>query len=114
MGRPDRVLVAYGTKHGATAEIAEAIGTALRVAGLETKRRRLALATARRRQACCLSSLARARGNGVRLLATPGVATVWSGPRWLPRLSPKEKNPCELPMCSYTILGNSRHGNVNR
>ena len=35
MSGPDRVLVAYGTKHGATAEIAEAIGTALRVAGLE-------------------------------------------------------------------------------
>jgi menaquinone-dependent protoporphyrinogen oxidase len=30
----DRVLVACGTKFGATAEIAEAIGTALRVAGL--------------------------------------------------------------------------------
>src|SRR5438477_3803419 len=30
-----RVLVAYGTKFGSTAEIAEAIGTTLRVAGLE-------------------------------------------------------------------------------
>ena len=33
----DRVLVAYGTKFGATAEIAEAIGTAIRVAGLEVE-----------------------------------------------------------------------------
>ena len=31
----ERVLVAYGTKFGSTAEIAQAIGTALRVAGLE-------------------------------------------------------------------------------
>jgi menaquinone-dependent protoporphyrinogen oxidase len=31
----DRILVAYGTKHGATAEIAEAIGGVLRVAGFE-------------------------------------------------------------------------------
>jgi len=31
----DRVLVAYDTKYGATAEIAQAIGTALRVAGLD-------------------------------------------------------------------------------
>ena len=30
-----RVLVAYGTKNGATGEIAEAIGEALRQAGLE-------------------------------------------------------------------------------
>jgi menaquinone-dependent protoporphyrinogen oxidase len=30
-----RILVAYGTKHGATAEIAAAIGDALRAAGLE-------------------------------------------------------------------------------
>jgi menaquinone-dependent protoporphyrinogen oxidase len=35
MSGADRVLVAYGTKHGATAEIAEAIGAALRAAGLE-------------------------------------------------------------------------------
>jgi menaquinone-dependent protoporphyrinogen oxidase len=35
MGSPDRILVAYGTKHGATAEIAAAIGDALRVAGFE-------------------------------------------------------------------------------
>jgi len=32
----DRVLVAYATKHGATAEIAEKIGQALREAGLPT------------------------------------------------------------------------------
>ncbi len=31
----ERVLVAYGSKFGSTAEIAQAIGTALRVAGLE-------------------------------------------------------------------------------
>jgi menaquinone-dependent protoporphyrinogen oxidase len=35
MGDKDRVLVAYGTKHGATAEIAEAIGKALRATGLD-------------------------------------------------------------------------------
>jgi menaquinone-dependent protoporphyrinogen oxidase len=34
MNGADRVLVAYGTKHGATAEIAEAIADTLRVAGL--------------------------------------------------------------------------------
>ncbi len=34
MAQRDRVLVAYGTKHRATAEIAEAIGRALREAGL--------------------------------------------------------------------------------
>lgn len=32
---PGRVLVAYGSKHGATAEIAEAIGRALGAAGME-------------------------------------------------------------------------------
>ena len=37
---PGRVLVAYGTKHGATAEIAEAIGAALRDTGLEVDVRR--------------------------------------------------------------------------
>ena len=31
----DRVLVAHGSKTGSTAEIAEAVGTTLRVAGLE-------------------------------------------------------------------------------
>jgi menaquinone-dependent protoporphyrinogen oxidase len=31
----ERVLVAYGSKYGSTAEIAQAIGTTLRVAGLE-------------------------------------------------------------------------------
>ena len=35
MSGKERVLVAYGSKHGATAEIAEALGMALRVAGLE-------------------------------------------------------------------------------
>ncbi len=35
MSDKDRVLVAYGTKHGATAEIAQAIGRTLRAAGLE-------------------------------------------------------------------------------
>jgi menaquinone-dependent protoporphyrinogen oxidase len=35
MNVEDRVLVAYGTKHGATGEIAEAIAKALRSAGLE-------------------------------------------------------------------------------
>jgi menaquinone-dependent protoporphyrinogen oxidase len=35
MSDSDRVLVAYGTKYGATAEIADAIGTALRAAGLD-------------------------------------------------------------------------------
>ena len=35
MSDKDRVLVAYGTKHGATAEIAQAIGSTLRAAGLE-------------------------------------------------------------------------------
>ena len=35
MNDADRVLVTYGTKYGATAEIAEAIGTALCAAGLE-------------------------------------------------------------------------------
>jgi menaquinone-dependent protoporphyrinogen oxidase len=35
MSDRDRVLVAYGTRHGATAEIAEAIGKTLRTAGLE-------------------------------------------------------------------------------
>ena len=34
MSDPDRVLVAYGTKHGATAGIAEAIGRTLAAAGL--------------------------------------------------------------------------------
>lgn len=32
----DRVLVAYATKHGSTAEMAERIGAVLRAAGLET------------------------------------------------------------------------------
>jgi menaquinone-dependent protoporphyrinogen oxidase len=36
----DRVLVAYGSKYGSTAEIAETIGTTLRVAGLEVDVRR--------------------------------------------------------------------------
>ena len=36
----ERVLVAYGSKFGSTAEIAQAIGTALRVAGLEVDVRR--------------------------------------------------------------------------
>lgn len=40
MSDPDRVLVAYGTKHGATAEIAEAIGKALIAAGLGVDVRR--------------------------------------------------------------------------
>ena len=31
----DRVLVAYGSKYGATAEIADAIGVALRANGLQ-------------------------------------------------------------------------------
>lgn len=35
MSSTDPILVAYGTKHGATAEIAEAIGDALRAAGFE-------------------------------------------------------------------------------
>jgi menaquinone-dependent protoporphyrinogen oxidase len=35
MNAEGRVLVAYGTKHGATAAIAEAISNALRAAGLE-------------------------------------------------------------------------------
>jgi menaquinone-dependent protoporphyrinogen oxidase len=35
-----RVLVAYGSKYGSTAEIAEAIGTTLRVAGLDVEVRR--------------------------------------------------------------------------
>ena len=35
MNERDRVLVAYGTKHGATAEIAQAIARALSAAGLE-------------------------------------------------------------------------------
>ncbi|MGZ4187524.1 MAG: flavodoxin domain-containing protein [Solirubrobacteraceae bacterium] len=35
MTSPERVLVAYGTKHRATAEIAEAVATILRNAGLE-------------------------------------------------------------------------------
>ena len=33
----DRVLIAYGSKYGSTAEIAETIGTTLRVAGLEVE-----------------------------------------------------------------------------
>ena len=36
----ERVLVAYGSKYGSTAEIAQAIGTTLRVAGLEVDVRR--------------------------------------------------------------------------
>jgi menaquinone-dependent protoporphyrinogen oxidase len=35
MAKADRVLVAYGTKHGATAEIAQAIAKTLQAAGLE-------------------------------------------------------------------------------
>ena len=35
MDTPQRLLIAYGTKHGATAEIAEAIGTTLRQAAFE-------------------------------------------------------------------------------
>lgn len=35
MHDPDRVLVTYSTKHGATAEIADAIAQPLRAAGLE-------------------------------------------------------------------------------
>jgi menaquinone-dependent protoporphyrinogen oxidase len=36
----DRVLVAYGSKYGATAELAEAIGAALKTSGLEADVRR--------------------------------------------------------------------------
>lgn len=35
MSSPERILVAYGSKHGATAEIAEAIGAALSRAGFD-------------------------------------------------------------------------------
>ena len=35
MNGPDRVLVAFGTKHGATAEIAQVIADTLRAAGLQ-------------------------------------------------------------------------------
>ena len=35
MSDPDRVLVAYGTKHGATTQIAQAIADTLRAAGLK-------------------------------------------------------------------------------
>jgi flavorubredoxin len=35
MADNDRVLLAYGSKYGATAEIAEAIGKTLSAAGLE-------------------------------------------------------------------------------
>jgi len=38
---PDRILVAYATRHGSTGEIAEAIGETLRAAGLAVDVRRI-------------------------------------------------------------------------
>jgi len=72
MSESDRVLVAYGTKHGATAEIAEAIGMALRVAGLEVDvQRARKVRSLGSYRAVVLGSavyMARWRGDAMRLL----------------------------------------------
>ena len=89
MSDADRVLVAYGTKHGATAEIAQAIAKPLRAAGLEVDVQR-----ARRvrsldpYRAVVLGSavyMGRWRGDAIRLLRRPALEQreVWlfsSGP----------------------------------
>lgn len=84
-----RVLVAYGTKHGATAEIAEAIGRALSAAGLEVDvRRARGVRSLVPYRAVVLGSAvyaARWRSDAVRLLRRPELRErdVWlfsSGP----------------------------------
>jgi menaquinone-dependent protoporphyrinogen oxidase len=89
MNGSDRVLVAYGTKHGATAEIAEAIGKALRGAGLAVDVERASgVRSVEPYRAVVLGSAVYAgrwRGDAVRLLRRPELMDrdVWlfsSGP----------------------------------
>jgi menaquinone-dependent protoporphyrinogen oxidase len=84
-----RILVAYGTKYGATAEIAEAIGKALRAAGLEVDVRKAGkVRSAEPYRAVVLGSAVYAgrwRGDAMRLLRRPELEgrDVWlfsSGP----------------------------------
>ncbi len=89
MAERDRILVAYGTKYGATAEIAEAIGETLRAAGLEVdvERARQVRSLDRYRAVVIGSAVytARWRSDAQRLLARPELRErdVWvfsSGP----------------------------------
>jgi menaquinone-dependent protoporphyrinogen oxidase len=85
-----RVLVAYGSKYGSTAEIANAIATTLRVAGLEVDvRRAREVRSLDRYRVVVLGSavyMARWRRDAMRLLRRPrelGAREVWlfsSGP----------------------------------
>ena len=88
---PDRVLVAYGTKHGATAEIAQVIADTLRAAGLQVdvqRARRVRVHSLEPYRAVVLGSAVysgRWRRDAVRLLRRPQLKAreVWlfsSGP----------------------------------
>jgi menaquinone-dependent protoporphyrinogen oxidase len=88
---PDRVLVAYGTKHGATAEIAQVIADTLRAAGLQVdvqRARRVRFRSLEPYRAVVLGSAVysgRWRPDAVRLLRrpqlkAPGVWLFSSGP----------------------------------
>jgi len=76
----DRVLVAYGTKHGATAEIAEAIAKALSRAGLAVDVQRAGrVHSLERYRAVVLGSAVYAgrwRGDALRLLRRPELRDV--------------------------------------
>ena len=85
----DRLLVAYGTKHGATAEIAEAIGKTLSATGLpvDVRRARRVRSLAPYRAVVLGSAVygGRWRRDAMRLLRQPGLREheVWlfsSGP----------------------------------
>ena len=91
MNGPERVLVAYGTKHGATAEIAQVIADTLRVAGLQVdvqRARRVRFRSLEPYRAVVLGSAVytgRWRLDAVRLLRRPQLKAreVWlfsSGP----------------------------------
>lgn len=77
MNGPDRVLVAYGTKHGATAEIAQVMADTLRVAGLQVdvqRARRVRFRSLEPYRAVVLGSAVysgRWRRDAVRLLRRP-------------------------------------------